>query len=257
VAVAHESGVQVDRVGHDGRAEHRGREKHRAAAVEARDQPVGEGDRIGRGDEEPGEEADGDHAEQADDHVLEGTLPEAGLHGEQAHRYGADDDPTHQQRESEQDAQGDRPAHDLGDIRRDRHGLRLQPEQQARAPAQGRPEMVGEGAPGDRAELRREVLDEHRHEVRDHEHPQQQVAMTRARGDVRGDVAGVHVRDGGDEGRAQQAQRAPGTARAAPSTGSARRATRVRTRGRAGRLLWGGRLGPRLEHRFSHRFNVP
>ena len=65
------------------------------------------------------------------------------------------------------------------------------------------------------ADLRREVLDQHRHQVRRDDHPQQQVAVLGAAGDVRREVAGVDVRDAGDERRAQQRQdRAQPAARA-------------------------------------------
>src|SRR5207248_10298364 len=50
-------------------------------------------------------------------------------------------------------------------------------------------------------ELRREVLDEHRHEVRGEDDPEQQVAVLGAALDVGGEVAGIHVCDRGDERR--------------------------------------------------------
>ena len=60
---------------------------------------------------------------------------------------------------------------------------------------------------GDDAELRRQVLDEHRHEVRGEHDPQQEVAELRAALDVRGEVARVDVRDRGDERRAEHRER--------------------------------------------------
>ena len=76
--------------------------------------------------------------------------------------------------------------------------------------------QLGQVAAGRDADLRREVLDQHRHQVRREQHPQQQVAVLRAAGDVRGEVAGVDVGDAGDERRARAAPacRARGRARA-------------------------------------------
>ena len=58
------------------------------------------------------------------------------------------------------------------------------------------------------AELRRERLDEDRHQVRDDEHPQEHVAELRAGLDVGREVARVHVGDAGDERRAEERQHA-------------------------------------------------
>ena len=54
------------------------------------------------------------------------------------------------------------------------------------------------------AELRRERLDEHRHQVRGDDHPDERVAELRAAGDVRREVARVDVGDGGDERRPEE-----------------------------------------------------
>jgi hypothetical protein len=66
--------------------------------------------------------------------------------------------------------------------------------------------QLGQVAPGGDADLGREVLDQHRHQVGAEQDPQQQVAVLRAAGDVRREVAGVDVGDARDEGRAEQAQ---------------------------------------------------
>ena len=64
------------------------------------------------------------------------------------------------------------------------------------------------------ADLRREVLDQHRHQVGREQDPQQQVAVLRAAGDVRGEVARVDVGDARDERRARGRRASPAGARA-------------------------------------------
>ena len=56
------------------------------------------------------------------------------------------------------------------------------------------------------AELRRERLDQHREQVREHDHPDQRVAELRAGGDVRREVPRVDVRDARDERGAEEGQ---------------------------------------------------
>ena len=67
--------------------------------------------------------------------------------------------------------------------------------------------QLGQAAPGRDADLGRQELDQHRHQVRDEDHPQQQVAELGAAGDVGGEVAGVDVGDRGHERRADERQR--------------------------------------------------
>ena len=61
-----------------------------------------------------------------------------------------------------------------------------------------------------------EVLDEHRHDVADHDHPHQQVAVARPGRDVGREVARVDVGHGGHERRAQERPDASGTGGASP-----------------------------------------
>ena len=63
---------------------------------------------------------------------------------------------------------------------------------------------LGEVVAGGDAELRAHRLDQHRHQVRGQDDPEQQVAVLGARGDVGGEVARVDVGDRGDEGRAEE-----------------------------------------------------
>ncbi len=70
------------------------------------------------------------------------------------------------------------------------------------------PAQLRQALPGGDAGLGREVLDEHGHQVADHQHPDQQIAEARSGRDVGGEVAGIDVGDGRHEGRAEQGQRA-------------------------------------------------
>ena len=53
-------------------------------------------------------------------------------------------------------------------------------------------------------ELRRQRLDQHRHQVRRDDHPDEREAELGSARDVRREVAGIHVGHAGDEGRAQE-----------------------------------------------------
>ena len=112
-----------------------------------------------------------------------------------------------EQRHPEQQVQRDRRADELGEVGRHRDQLGLDPQPHARAHAQHVAAHLGQAATGRDAELRRQVLDQHGHQVRGEDDPQQQVAVLGATGDVGGEVARVDVGDAGDERRAEQRQR--------------------------------------------------
>ena len=84
--------------------------------------------------------------------------------------------PGRQQRHPEQQVQADRRAEELGDVGRHRHHLGLQPHAPRDRPGVVRAHVLRQVAVGDDAQLGREVLDQHRHQVRREHHPQQQVA---------------------------------------------------------------------------------
>ena len=91
--------------------------------------------------------------------------------------------------------------------------------------------------PGRDAQLGRERLDQHRHQVAGDDDPQQEIAELGAALNVGGEVAGVDVRDRGDERRAEERQhRAPAVA--LPGEDAARGADR-----RGVEPATGGRLG--------------
>jgi hypothetical protein len=203
VPVARKGGVHVNRVRHHGGAEHAGGQQHRSHAVEPRHEPAENGTAVRRTDHEAREEADRDDGEQAHDHAFEGPLPESALQCEQPHRHRADDHAAEEQREVEQQLQGDRAAEHLGQVGGEGDQLRLRPERDAAAAPHPVPQQFGQGAARDDAELRGLVLHQCGHHVRHDEHPDQQVAVPCAAGEVGGDIAGIDVGDGGDEGRAE------------------------------------------------------
>ena len=113
-----------------------------------------------------------------------------------------------------------------------------------------RPEALGQVAAGDDPELGRQVLDQHRHQVRQHDDPQQQEAELGAALEVRGEVAGVDVGDRRRRrpGRASPASRAAGPWPAAARAGSD--APRPRAARPARRRPWRPRApGSRIERR--------
>ena len=128
---------------------------------------------------------------------------------QQRERDRAGDHAAPQQRQVEQQVERDRPADHLGDVGRHGDELGLQPVgAPAPAAADAIAQGLGQAAPGDDAELGREVLDEPGHDVAEHDDPDQQVAVHGARGHVARDVARVEVGDAGDEGGADQPREA-------------------------------------------------
>ena len=107
------------------------------------------------------------------------------------------------------------------------------------------PGQLRQAVAGGDADLGRQVLHEHRHQVRGDDHPHQQVAVLGAAGDVGGEVAGVDVGDRGDEGGAEQREPA---ADAALGAREAQRAHRRRGEDVLGAEGDGGVGGRRRAH---------
>ena len=203
--VAAERGVRVDRVRHDRGAEDGCREQHRVGVGEARHEPAEHARGVGRATKTPTREADAMIDEQADDHELERAWSAPRLHHEQPERDAAGDEAAPQERHAEQQVEGDGPADDLGEVGGHRHEFGLQPVGAAApAVADAPAEHLGQALAGHDAELRRQVLDEPGHDVAEHDDPDEQVAVLRARRHVARDVARVEVGDAGDEGGADQ-----------------------------------------------------
>lgn len=59
---------------------------------------------------------------------------------------------------------------------------------------------------GNDAELGRQGLHHHGHQIGPHYHPQQLIAESGSRLDIGGEVAGIYVTDGSDKGRPEQGQ---------------------------------------------------
>jgi hypothetical protein len=201
--------VDVDGVRHDGGAEHAGGQQDGVRALEAGHEP-GEGcPRIGRADEQPGQEADGEDAEQEHDDEFEGPLLLPGLHREQEHRHRADYHGTQGEGEAEQQVQRERPTHHLGEVGGGGHDFGLQPEGAAPERPEPLAQDLRQALAGDDPELGGLVLDQDGHDVGDDEDPHQQVTVPRAGGQVGGHVSRVHVGNRRHERRAQEGDQCP------------------------------------------------
>ena len=218
--------MQPDHVRHHGRAEDSDGEEHRAAPLELRQHRVA-ADRaeVGVRLEQLDDVAGADHEHHDGDHRLE--RPEAEpLQPEDPEGTNGRDAGRGQQRDVEQEVQADRGAEELGEVGRDRDRLGLYPEPEDDPAREAVAAHLGEVPPRCDAELRREHLHEHRHQVRGDDHPDERVAVARAAGDVRCEVAGVDVGDRGDERRTEEWKepepRRAARARARPGPGQRR-----------------------------------
>ena len=166
-------------------------------------------ERLGHGGADPQrlvEEAGEDDPEQRADRELEAAESPV-LQLEDRERDHAGDQSGGEQRHAEQQVQPDRGAEELGDVGRHRHDLGLDPHapgERAREPLAHDLRVV---TVGDDPELGREVLDQHRHQVREQHDPQQEVAVLRAALEVGGEVPRVDVGDRGDERGPEHRQR--------------------------------------------------
>ena len=197
--------VQVDDVRHDRGAEDAGRQQHRVRALEAGDEALGGLAGVEADAQRVVEEAEDDEPEQAGDDGLEAPVA-LGLQPEDREGDDGGDEPGLEERHVEEQVQRDGGADELGEVGRHGDQLGLDPQPPRDRPREVIAAQLGEVAPGRDADLGREVLDQHRHEVGAEQHPQQQVAVLGAAGDVRGEVAGVDVGDAGDEGRPEQGE---------------------------------------------------
>ena len=235
-AVLGQRRVQVDGVRHDRRADDADGDVQRLRAAEMRHEARQRS--VHRRADPQGlvQKAEEDDPEQRRDRQLEAAkamrLQLEDRDGDDAgHQAGP------QQRHAEQQVQAECRADELGDVCRHRHDLRLQPHDPARRPRVVLAKQLREGAIGGDADLRRQVLDQHRHQIRGEHDPQQQIAEPGAAGDVRGEVARVDVGDRRDERRAEHRQR-----RAQPALGEQQfEMARAARRARARRDRSGGR----------------
>ena len=204
-------------MGHDGGAEHGDGgvdavvEVLRGGAVERGQQgvdggelPVGvdEEDLEGVGDADDGDEGHDAALQPAEAGEIEredGEDEDGGdERGDEQRLLGAEAVGVEQRAEEEIEADGG--AEEFGEVGGDGGDLGGDPEAEGRGPGEMLAAVLRQGEAGDDAELGREVLDEHGHGVRPEQDPEQAVAELRAAEDVGGEVAGIDVGDGGDEG---------------------------------------------------------
>ena len=206
--------MQPDDVRHHRRAEDPDGEEHRALPLELRDDRVApDGGEVGVRLEELDDVARADREDHHADHRLERTEAEP-LQAED--REGGDrrEARSGQEPDPGQELEPDRGAEELREVGRDRDRLGLDPQGDRDAPGKLVPADLGEVPSRRDAELRRQRLDQHRHQVRRDDHPHERVAVARPAGDVGGEVPRVDVGDGRDERRAEEgeepeARRAP------------------------------------------------
>ncbi len=104
---------------------------------------------------------------------------------------------------AEEEVEADGGAEEFCEVGGDGGDLGGDPEEESGGAGEVAAAVLREGEAGDDAELGGEVLDEDGHEVRPEQDPEETVAELGSAEDVGGEVAGVDVGDGGDEGRAE------------------------------------------------------
>ena len=198
--------MQIDDVRHDRRAEDADSEEDRLRALE-----LGE-DGVLRDREERrvrvehlDDVAEADHADHCGDRGFERPEPET-LQPEDPEGRDRGEDRGREEVDAEEEVEPERGAEELGEVGRHRDHLGLDPEKHRCAPREALAADLRQVHAGGDAELRRERLDEHRHEVGGDDHPDERVAELRPSGDVRREVARVDVGDGGNEGRPEKRQ---------------------------------------------------
>ncbi len=143
-----------------------------------------------------------------------GPEPEA-LQPEDEKRRDGGDDRRGEQADPEQQVEANRRAEELGQVGGHGDRLRLEPEPNRLAVGELLAAYLWQVAPGRDPQLRRQHLDQHRHQVRGDDHPQERETELRAARDVGREVARVYVGDAGDEGRTEERKQAKLAARVA------------------------------------------
>jgi hypothetical protein len=196
--------VQVDDVWHHGRADDPGGEKDALGAGEAgHEEVLGDFAAVRAGVDQLEDEGGDDDTDQDRDPGLQAPVAQL-LQAEDREGAGAGDQPGREQGDAEQQVKPEGGTDHLGDVGRHRHQLGLQPEADRGAAREALAAELGQVPAGGDAELGRLRLHQHRDQVGGEHDPEQQVAELGAAGDVGGEVAGVDVGDGGDEGRAEE-----------------------------------------------------
>ena len=141
---------------------------------------------------------------------------------------------------AEEEVEADGGAEEFGEIGGDGGDFCGDPEDEGGGSREVLAAVLRQGEAGNDAQLGGEVLDEHGHGVRPEQNPEQAVAELRAAEDVGGEVAGVDVGDGGDEGGAEV-----GPHLVAMEFGGGRRPRAESEEGRCSRGLSGARRATR------------
>ncbi len=189
---------------HDRCAEDSRGDQHGFRAVEPRYEEVRDDSlRVRLREDDLEREGNDDHADHPGDHGLEPAEPVA-LQGQDPEGPGPGEQAGREKRHPEQEVEAERGAEHLREVGRHRDRLGLDPERDRHGAAEVVATGLRQVPPGRDAELRRERLHEHRHQVRGEDDPQKEVAVLGAAGDVRREVAGVDVGNRGDERRPEE-----------------------------------------------------
>ena len=121
-----------------------------------------------------------DDPEQPGDRELEAPVA-VRLEAEDRERDDGGDQARGEQRDAEQQVERDRGADELGEVGGDGDHLRLHPEPQVTGRGKRSRHSSGRLRPVAMPDLGRQVLHEHRHQVRGDDHPDEQVAVARRR----------------------------------------------------------------------------
>ena len=128
IMVIDECGMQVNRMRHHRGSQHRSGHEHGRGPFETRDQARCHLRGIRRVDEKTRDEAERDHQQQRDDHLLEKTMRRPLLENQQHRGNRADNAAADEQRQTEQQFQCNRSADHLRQIRGDGDHLSLHEE---------------------------------------------------------------------------------------------------------------------------------
>ncbi len=201
LAGLHDGGVQVEIVRHDRGADdadadvEHGRVGDDMSSGDETEQDAAE---AGLGKNQLGGEARADGGDERDDQRLDVAKAFA-LQIEDGEDIERGDDAAPDERDVEEKLQGDGRADDLREIAGGDGHLAQDPEEPDGGPRIMIAAGLREVATGDDAELDAQVLQQDRHEIRDHDDREERVAELRAASEVGGPVAGIHVTDGHEE----------------------------------------------------------
>ena len=141
-----------------------------------------------------------DDHNQHRDHRLDGAEP-VSLEPQHGAGRGAGEQRSRKQRDVEQELESDACAEELGEVGRYRADLARDPHRIDEHRRQMEATELSQVLAADDAELRRQRLEQHRHQIGEYDHPEQIVAVARTALDIRGEIARVHIGDRGDDGR--------------------------------------------------------